>query len=501
MRDIYRLVSWYSILLVGLLLLSGCSKKSNGPEASENVPPAAPSNPSPLNNATDQSIEVNIAWSCSDADQNDTLTYAVYFGTNSDPEYKNDINGKTYEPGTLAANTTYFWKIIAKDNHEHSQTGPVWSFTTGDVPNSPPNAPFNPDPAHGANGVSLGEILKWNCNDPDVGDTVTYSIYFSSDSTNLELMAEDQYARRYDPDLELETTYFWKIVAEDSHETTTEGPIWKFTTINELNNPPDAPSIRTEAPDSGSTEQSLFIRLSWYSHDIDDDPLVYNVYFGEENSLELVSEMTPNTRYNTEKLEIATTYYWKIVVYDIHGDSTAGGLWFFTTQTTDPPVMIWYGNPDGENVNANVGERFDLNIYMQTSPEAYVGSMSLAPGANKLYVDSLLNRDEATFYYPITEWQSTSFYSVYEYEPGWFSEAFSGFAMIMPPGVFLHCEVPTMVMTMKMKASDNSDLAGKIVEAFAPGESRYEGPTNVGDTMGNLYDNAGEFYYSLEFNE
>jgi hypothetical protein len=36
----------------------------------------------------------------------------------------------TYDPEELTYNTTYYWQIVAWDNHSASATGPLWHFTT-----------------------------------------------------------------------------------------------------------------------------------------------------------------------------------------------------------------------------------------------------------------------------------------------------------------------------------------------------------------------------------
>jgi formylglycine-generating enzyme required for sulfatase activity len=95
-----------------------------------NRPPAIPSLPSPADSAIGQSVDVDLSWSGSDPD-GDTLTYDVYFGTSSAPPLASSgQSATTYDPGTLANSTTYYWRIVAHDNHDHSTSGPVWSFTT-----------------------------------------------------------------------------------------------------------------------------------------------------------------------------------------------------------------------------------------------------------------------------------------------------------------------------------------------------------------------------------
>jgi uncharacterized protein (TIGR02145 family) len=64
--------------------------------------------------------------------ENDPVTYDVYFGTlSTPPSVKIGATTTSYSPGTLAANTKYYWKIVANDNQSNSTPGAVWSFTTG----------------------------------------------------------------------------------------------------------------------------------------------------------------------------------------------------------------------------------------------------------------------------------------------------------------------------------------------------------------------------------
>ena len=89
------------------------------------------SNPSPPNHATGVAIDADLSWTGGDPDVGDTVTYDVYFGTSASPPLvSNEQVATTYDPGTLSYNTTYYWKIVATDNHGTSVDGPVWDFTT-----------------------------------------------------------------------------------------------------------------------------------------------------------------------------------------------------------------------------------------------------------------------------------------------------------------------------------------------------------------------------------
>jgi len=162
------------------------------------------------------------------------VTYDVYFEANDptpDVLVSNNQPGTTYDPGTMEYSTHYYWQIIAWDNHGASTSGPVWDFTTGSEPNDPPYPPSDPSPDDGATDVDINAILSWNCSDPD-GDDLTYDVYFEADDPTPDvLVSDDQTETTFDPGtLDYETTYYWQIIAKDTHSATTDGPIWSFTT-------------------------------------------------------------------------------------------------------------------------------------------------------------------------------------------------------------------------------------------------------------------------------
>jgi hypothetical protein len=97
--------------------------------------------------------------------------------------------------------------------------------------NQPPNKPTNPYPKNGAIDVDINADLSWNCNDPD-GDPLTYNVYFEEDDPTPDiLVSENQTSTTYNPGtMKYKTTYYWKIVAWDNHNTSNEGSIWYFTT-------------------------------------------------------------------------------------------------------------------------------------------------------------------------------------------------------------------------------------------------------------------------------
>ena len=101
-------------------------------QAQSNTPPNLPFSPFPADGAIVQNLDVDLSWSGGDLD-GDSVTYDVYLETGDatpDVLVSDDQPGLAYDPSTLSANTDYYWRIVAKDEHGATTAGPVWEFTT-----------------------------------------------------------------------------------------------------------------------------------------------------------------------------------------------------------------------------------------------------------------------------------------------------------------------------------------------------------------------------------
>ena len=98
--------------------------------------------------------------------------------------------------------------------------------------NSPPYPPSEPNPKNGESNVSIMANLEWIGGDPDPDDIVLYDVYFGMTPTPA-LVSANQSATTYDPALMYGVTYYWRIVSWDTHNASTEGELWQFTTETE----------------------------------------------------------------------------------------------------------------------------------------------------------------------------------------------------------------------------------------------------------------------------
>ncbi|MFC2170565.1 hypothetical protein ACFLQJ_01145, partial [Calditrichota bacterium] len=191
-----------------------------------NHAPNLPSNPYPADSSININTSVELTWTCSDP-ENDSLFYDVCFGIIDTPSIVSSyLQDTTFSVENLLFDTNYFWKIIARDHNENQTTGSLWTFRT--TPNHPPMI-TDPEPEDGAVDVSIILTLSWRGSDPE-GDSLTHTIYFS-DSLNPSLVSENQQDSTFYPDtLFYNTTYYWRIVADDIQGNSTEGALWSFTT-------------------------------------------------------------------------------------------------------------------------------------------------------------------------------------------------------------------------------------------------------------------------------
>jgi len=225
-----------------------------------------PSNPIPADAATAVPTNTSLGWTPAIA----ALNYNVYFGTANPPTTLVSTHqlGTSYTP-TLAATTTYHWKVVAFGDTVGavSTTSPNWSFTTGTgaAPVSPANGAIATDP-----GPTLHALtITWT----DGADNETgFPITRSTDGTTFIALAtapanEGTGTVAYtDTGLTVNTHYWYRVYAANAAATTTN-----FATVDgwTLADVPPAPTLGT----SGITYATISL-----SNGNDPDGTQYAIY-------------------------------------------------------------------------------------------------------------------------------------------------------------------------------------------------------------------------------
>jgi len=190
--------------------------------------------------------------------------------------------------------------------------------------------------------------MSWYASDID-GNLSEYDLYLGT-TPNPPLVASGLSFANYVPAAPLAplTTHYWHVVARDDRGLETPGPLWTFTTrtSNQAPFPPQSPH-----PLDGETGVVVNTTLSWIAGDLDNDELVYDVYFGTSSPPPLVSSDQLGMTYNPGPLALATQYYWRVVASDLTSE-TSGPTWMFTTRAANLPPTV--SNPVPANGANNV---------------------------------------------------------------------------------------------------------------------------------------------------
>ena len=188
---------------------------------------------SPANSATNVNWPATLTWTTPtlDATHGVATAYKVYFGTDNPPT--NIVNGTsqpglTYTTGTLTANTTYYWKIIASNSSGDATSCSTYSFTT----NTLPGCATYSSPSNGASSVATSSSLTWTA--PSSGGTPSgYKLYLGTDNppTNVINGTNVGNVLTYHPPLNGGLTYYWKIVPTNSAGDGSCSTVWSFATV------------------------------------------------------------------------------------------------------------------------------------------------------------------------------------------------------------------------------------------------------------------------------
>ncbi|MCP4583394.1 MAG: T9SS type A sorting domain-containing protein [candidate division Zixibacteria bacterium] len=166
-------------------------------------------------------------------------------------------------------------------------------------------------------------------------------------------------------------------------------------------------------------------------------------------------------------------------------------------------ISVRYGGPNGGTINVDLDQHVDLPVFIFTGSNNWVADIHLVLGANLQYIDSLLSETEGEALYPFTEWDFASFSERYDdaQPEGWASQAFFGWARITPDveSPYLHTPVPSQVLSFVYKTNDDVNNIGDDAMAIGPGNSPFQGPSNAGDTLGELGYEVVEVFATFHF--
>jgi hypothetical protein len=282
---------------------------------SGNNPPNTPDNPNPTNGSSSVSRNKILSWTGGDPDLGDTVAYDVYFGAAMPlTKVENGLLVTTFDPSTMSYKKTYYWRIVAWDNHGASVEGTLWSFTTEKQNTQPPyNPPYNPpptnqDPIANASASETSEfintpvIFDGSLSSDEDGSITNYTWSFGDETAGYGDVTTHAYVSPGE--------YIVTLTVTDNEGATDDDTI--TIVISKPNIPPNTPEV------GGKTtgKQDIEYAYTAVSSDADNDTIQYTFNWDDGK--------TDKTDFIASSIETSQTHSW-----------TSAGIYTITVKAFD----------------------------------------------------------------------------------------------------------------------------------------------------------------------
>jgi len=165
----------------------------------------------------DRNSEVTFSWDAS----SDTDSYDLVINNQETSQSQTESGiTSTSKAVILATDVSYSWKVVSKANDTSDTTeSDTWQFyLAGDGQEN--YAPFpatilSPTSGAAVDSNNGGITLSWEGNDPDEGDSLTYTIYLDEVDGLQDPIEEDSSETELEVSVESGTTYYWRVKTSD----------------------------------------------------------------------------------------------------------------------------------------------------------------------------------------------------------------------------------------------------------------------------------------------
>ena len=222
-----------TVFLMAILIYSCSSGGDDGPP-----PNSAPGEVSgvvfPTSNLLCTDNTITFQWNASTDPDGDAVSYRIIIAT--DRELINQVENRIVSTNsvtlTLEEGVAYYWSVTAIDDEglESNASATLAFFTSG--PGITNYAPFTTElvsPEDEGTVASGTVTLSWIGADTDIGDTLTYDLYFGEDM-DPPLIQSALTTQNSDVTTTVGTTYYWRVDTIDDSNVKTIGQLWSFTT-------------------------------------------------------------------------------------------------------------------------------------------------------------------------------------------------------------------------------------------------------------------------------
>ena len=284
---------------------------------------------------------------------------------------------------SLQYGATYRWRVRAYNSADTSGWSAVRTLTTTDKVYL--NSPTNNSTGRAVSGLSL----YWNNSQGSKGYILELDVSsdFSSSSLNRFNLTRDSTNTAntfyYNVNnLYYGTTYYWRMRAYNSADTSGWSSVWAFTTVY---NTTDVPVLTTPANDSvGVAFDNIILvwlamaNMQGYHYEVSTHSTFDTLVASGNTSLTFTA--LPNAT-------PSTTYYWRVRGYNAQGNTPYSATWHFTTADVwlTAPVHVTPANGASMPVNVALAWHpvfgavtYDLQLSLDSNFNGSVSSFNTA---------------------------------------------------------------------------------------------------------------------------
>jgi hypothetical protein len=284
----------------------------------------------------------SISWTGSVDPDGDPVSYGVLAGTS--PASLALIANTTKNSAALsnlAFGTTYYWRVDAYDGFGGTTTANAGVQSLLFQFYDPPPSPvvyLSTASSYSEHTTTPVVALNWAPSSNAAGDPISYRLDIQTSTGPWPAIAMGA-STGLALNVQLATTYYWRIAAVDPYGATSTG-VWTSFIVLFQDAPPPAPVATVGAGTVLEHALAPQAHLAWSAVQSPyGDPVAYQLYVGvASNSLSAVQLSSP-TAYDWPTPLFGTTYYWQVSAADPYGAAS--------TSTMQSLRLVFQNNPPG----------------------------------------------------------------------------------------------------------------------------------------------------------
>ncbi|MCC5907246.1 MAG: T9SS type A sorting domain-containing protein [Balneolaceae bacterium] len=398
------------------------------------APPEAVALISPENSSESISIQPEFEWEESERAEQYRIQLSESSNFNNLILDSETTNLSYVSSNGLDYSTTYYWRIRSENKGGNSNWSDAWNFTTKIAP---PETVTMISPVNNSESESTETIFEWNKSDR----TDNYNLQISKNQDFTSLVYDEELTETFfevPSPLLYQTSYFWRVIAENSTGKSDWSDVWSFETEN-FPIPENFALIKEDDN----------VKLEWDSVE-SQNIISYWIYRGEStSSLDTLEAISAEfTTYNDDPVQ--TSFYavkaeysqgdkseFSDVVGFIVDNYVASDRWELISlplksselqlpmsqifsfdriyQRSDvvyPGYGVWVRSDENEQADINGEALLDLEIDIQTGWNL-IGSL-----ADEISVTAIDDPGELLSEAPIYEYRNGVYQSVESIQPG-----------------------------------------------------------------------------------